>query len=368
MSETVDLFNSLLQLAVENGASDIHIKSDKPAFLRLHGHLESVDMDPLPGEAIIEFIEMTVPPQFLDDWRQNMQIDYSYDMREQGLGRFRVNGFFQRGLPSMVFRYVKEHPPTFSELNHEPEIFERFCHLRDGIVLVCGPTGSGKSSTLAAMLNYINETMDKHVVTLEDPIEFSYTDKKAIFNQREIGIDLPSFQLGLKSVLRQDPDIILVGEMRDRDTFETALHAAETGHLVFGTLHAANGQQAVQRLFEFFPVEMQELMRRQISGALRAIVTQKLVPAMEGGRVPAIEAFVVDALGRKVIEDGQYEKIEQVIEAGTDNGSKTFNKDIYRLIRSGLISKQDGLKVSPNRKALEMNLKGIFLSQGGIVS
>lgn len=367
MSEAIDIFNSLLQLAVENGASDIHIKSEKPAFLRLHGHLESVDMDPLSPDQILEFIEASVPAQFIDDWRQNMQIDYSYDMREQGLGRFRVNGFYQRGLPSMVFRYVKEQPPSFEELSHEPSMFQRFCDLHDGIVLVCGPTGSGKSSTLAAMLNHVNHSMDKHVVTLEDPIEFSYTDKKAIFNQREIGIDLTSFQMGLKAVLRQDPDIILIGEMRDRETFETAMNAAETGHLVFGTLHAANAQQAVQRLFEFFPVEMQELMRRQIAGAVRGIITQKLVPAMEGGRVPVVEIFAVDALGRKVIEEGAYEKIEPVIESSADNGSKTFNKDLYRLIRGGLISKADGLKYSPNPKALEMNLKGIFLSTGGIV-
>lgn len=368
MSETTDLFNSLLQLAVENGASDIHLKSNKPAFLRLHGHLESVDMDPLSAEQILEFIEETVPTQFLDAWRENMQVDYSYDLRIIGLGRFRVNGYFQRGLPSMAFRYVKERPPTFEELNHEPETFKNLMNARDGIVLVCGPTGSGKSSTLAAMLNHVNETMDKHVVTLEDPIEFSYTDKKAVFNQREIGIDLPNFSLGLKAVLRQDPDIILIGEMRDRETFETALQAAETGHLVLATLHASNAQQAVQRLFEFFPVEMQAMMRRQIAGALRGIITQKLVPAMEGGRVPATEILVIDALGRKTIEEGAFEKIVPVIEASEDSGSRTFNKDLFRLIRSGLVSKQDGLNYSPNPKALEMNLKGIFLSTGGIVS
>ncbi len=367
MSETIDIFNSLLQLAVDNGASDIHVKSDKPAFLRLHGHLESVDMDPLTPHQIIEFIESTVPPQFLDPWRDYLQIDYSYDLREIGLGRFRVNGFYQRGTPSMVFRYVKEHPPTFEELNHESATFEEFCTKRDGIVLVCGPTGSGKSSTLAAMLDHINKNYDKHIVTLEDPIEFSYTDRKAIFNQREIGIDLPDFKYGLRAVLRQDPDIILIGEMRDRETFETALQAAETGHLVLGTVHAANAQQTVQRLFEFFPVEMQELMRRQIAGALRGIITQRLVPALEGGRMPCVEIFVVDALGRKIVNDGEFDKIEAVIESSEDNGSKTFNKDLYRLIRNGMVSKVEGLKYSPNPKALEMNLKGIFLSTGGIV-
>ena len=170
-------------------------------------------------------------------------------------------------------------------------------------------------------------------------------------------------------MLRQDPDIILVGEMRDRETFETALYAAETGHLVFGTLHASNAQQAVQRLFEFFPSELQAAMRRQIAGALRATITQRLIPMLEGeGRVPCTEKFVVESLGRQIIEDGDYGKIPQAIDASKEVGSVSFNMDLYRLIKDGVISREDGLKYSPNPKALEMNLKGIFLSQGGIVS
>jgi len=368
MSEILNLFNSLLQLAVENQASDIHIKSNKPAMLRLHGTLESVDMDPLAPEQILEFLETAMPVQFYQDWKDTGQVDFSYDLNELDLGRFRVNGFYQRGTPSIVLRHVKDQPPTFESLNHEPSVFRELAKLRDGIILVCGPTGSGKSSTLAALLEHINENFDKHIVTLEDPIEFNYTDKKSIFNQREIGIDTPDFEHGLKAVLRQDPDIILIGEMRDRSTFETALHASETGHLVFGTLHAPNAQQAIQRLFEFFPVDQQASMRRQIAVALRATITQKLIPIIEGeGRVPAVEIFVVDSLGRKVIIDGEYQKIESVIEAGEEEGSKTFNKDLYRLVKAGTIARHDALAYSPNPKALEMNLKGIFLSSGGIV-
>ncbi|MGE9294760.1 MAG: type IV pilus twitching motility protein PilT, partial [Puniceicoccales bacterium] len=208
---------------------------------------------------------------------------------------------------------------------------------------------------------------DKHIVTLEDPIEFNYTDKKSVFNQREIGIDAPTFELGLKAVLRQDPDVILIGEMRDKSTFETALHAAETGHLVFGTLHAGSAQQAVQRLFEFFPVEQQHSMRRQIASTLRGTITQKLIPGIEGGRVPCVELFVVDSLARNVIEDGEFQKINAVIDGGDETGSKSFNRDLYRLIKAGLVSKADGLAASPNPKSLEMNLKGIFLSTGGLV-
>jgi twitching motility protein PilT len=368
MSEAVDIFNSLLQLAVENKASDIHVKANTAAHLRLHGNLEPVEMEPIAEKTILEFIEQTVPEQFAGDWKRDFQVDYCYSLEDQNLGRFRVNGFFQRGHPSMVFRHIKDRPPTFEQLNHEAEVFKKLCESDEGIVLVCGATGSGKSSTLAAMLNHINMNFDRHVVTLEDPIEYIYKDVKSVFNQREVGIDTPTFQMGLKAVLRQDPDVILIGEMRDAHTFETALHAAETGHMVFGTLHAANAQQAVQRLFDFFPPEQHSGLRRAVAGCLRATITQKLVPSMEGGgRTPVCEIFVVDALARSVIQEGAFDKIPAVIDAGGDNGSKSFNKDLYRLIKAGTISKVAGLDNSPNPKALEMNLKGIFLSAGGIV-
>ena len=363
----LETIHGLLSLAVENGASDVHIKSNKPAFLRLSGRLESVEMDPIAPAEVREFIEQSVPAEFHDIWVKNRQVDYSYNA--PGVGRFRVNGFLQRGLPSIVMRHVSDHPPTFSELNIDGETLAKLCTEKNGIVLLCGATGSGKSSTLAAMVNHINHSYDRHIVTLEDPIEYTYADVKSIINQREIGIDCPSFAQGMRSVLRQDPDVILVGEMRDRDTFETALQASETGHLVFGTLHASNAQQAVQRLFEFFPEERKLSLQRQLAGALRATITQKLLTAMEGGgRIPVSEVFVLDALGRKTIQDGKFEKIEAVIEASEDNGSKTFNQDLFRLVKGGLISKADAIDNSPNPRQLEMNLKGIFLSSGGIIN
>lgn len=266
-------------------------------------------------------------------------------------------------------RHVSDNPPSFEDLNLDGETLSTLCKHRDGMVILCGATGSGKSSTLAAMINHINRYYDKHVVTLEDPIEFTYTDIKSIINQREIGIDCPSFADGMKSALRQDPDVILVGEMRDKLTFEAALQAAETGHLVFGTLHASNAQQAIQRLFEFFPSERLVALRRQVAAALRATITQKLLPALEGGgRYPVSETFIVDALGRKTIIDGDFQKIEAVLEASEGIGSKTFNQDLFHLVKAGKITKEDALNSSPNPRQLEMNLKGIFLSSGGIVS
>lgn len=366
MSETLDLFNNLLQLAVDNGASDIHIKTGKPALLRINGHLEPVDMDPLNVNQVLAFVEDSCPVQFFERWQTDNQVDYSY--RLEDVGRFRVNAFYQRGTPSMVFRHVKDRPPTFSQLNLDSSLFVDLCGHSDGIMLVCGPTGCGKSSTLAAMLNWININVDKHIVTLEDPIEFTYSDIKSSFDQREIGIDAPTFELGITSVLRQDPDIIMIGEMRDAETFNTALTAAETGHYVFGTLHSSSAQQSVQRLFDYYPPDQHIGLRRQISSTLRAIVTQRLVPSLDGSsRLPAIECLVMDALARTVIGEGSFEKIPAVVEAGKDSGSRSFNQDLYRLVKEGKISKKTGLAISPNPKALEMNLKGIFLSAGGIV-
>ncbi len=360
------IVNELLKLAVENGASDIHIKSGKPALLRISGSLQEVEMDPISHESVKSFIDTVLPERFLRIWEEEGQVDFAYS--PGGLGRFRVNAFRQRGVGSIAFRHVQSKIPTFSDLNLDGQLLERLCRFHDGIVLMCGATGAGKSSTLAAMLNWVNHNRDAHIVTLEDPIEFNFTDEKSVFNQREIGIDTSSYSLGLRAALRQDPDIIFVGEMRDRVTFETALSAAETGHLVFSTLHAVNVHQAVMRLFEFFPPEQQAQMRRQISESIRAVIAQRLVRAMEGGgRLPALEVLVTDSVARNVIHEGQFAKIPSILEAGGESGSQSFNRDLFRLLQAGKISKADALATSSNPKALEMNLKGIFLSEGGII-
>lgn len=361
MSTTLhtEIVNDLLKLAVESGASDIVIKSEKPGYLRLGGRLRSVEMDPITCEQAQAFVDEKVPRIFKDKWEKDGQVDFAYAADD--IGRFRVNAFHQRGLVSIVFRHIKSRPPTFEELNIESETLIKLAQAKDGILLVCGATGSGKSSTMAAMLNWINQNMDKHIVTIEDPIEYTFSDDKSLFQQREIGLDVPSFEMAIKSVLRQNPDIILIGEMRDKETFETAISAAETGHLVFSTMHAATVAQSLTRLFEFFPPEQIAQARRQIAGSLRGFVCQKLIPALEGGgRYAAHEILVADATVRNLILDGQNDKIQQLLESGADGMSKSFNKDLYRLIKEGKISKADGLRFSPNPQALEMNLKGIF--------
>lgn len=360
------LFNELLKLAVENGASDIHVKAGKPALLRISGTLKPVEMDPISNDDAKAFVESAIPQRFRQTWEEDGQIDFAYS--PGGLGRFRVNGFRQRNTTSIAFRHVQSQIPQFQDLNLDGTQLQKLCKHKDGIVLMCGATGAGKSSTLAAMLNWLNFNRECHVVTLEDPIEYNFQDEKAVFNQREIGIDTASYSLGLRSALRQDPDVIFIGEMRDRVTFETALSAAETGHLVMSTLHAVNVHQAVMRLFEFFPPEQQDQMRRQVSESVRAVIAQRLVKAMEGGgRLPVLEILVTDSVSRGVIQEGQFAKIPSILEGGGDGGSQSFNRDLFRLIKAGKISKADALAASSNPKALEMNLKGIFLSEGGII-
>ncbi len=359
MTLHTEIVNDLLKLAVESGASDIVIKSEKPGYLRLGGRLRSVEMDPISAEHAQAFVDEKVPRIFKDKWDKDGQVDFAYAADD--IGRFRVNAFHQRGLVSIVFRHIKSRPPTFEELKIDGETLIKMAQVKDGILLVCGATGSGKSSTMAAMLNWINQNMDKHIISIEDPIEYTFSDDKSLFQQREIGLDVPSFEMAIKSVLRQNPDIILIGEMRDKETFETAISAAETGHLVISTMHAATVAQSLTRLFEFFPPEQIAQARRQIAGSLRGFICQKLIPALEGGgRFAAHEILVADATVRNLILDGHNDKIQQLLENGADGGSKSFNKDLYRLIKEGKISKADGLRFSPNPPALEMNLKGIF--------
>ncbi len=355
-----EIINDLLKLAVDSGASDIVVKSNKPGYVRLSGRLKPVEMDPISCPEAQAFVDEHVPKVFKKKWDDDGQVDFAY--AADGVGRFRVNAFHQRGLVSIVMRHIRSRVPNFEDLGIQQDPLLKLAQAKDGILLICGATGSGKSSTMAAMLNWINQNMDKHIVTIEDPIEYTFQDEKSLFQQREIGLDVPSFELAIKAVLRQNPDIILIGEMRDRETFETAISAAETGHLVFSTMHAATVSQSLTRLFEFFPPEEQIQARRAISGSLRGFICQKLIPAMEGGgRVPTNEILNADVVVKNLILEGQFEKIQGILEGSTDSSSFSFNKDIFRLIKAGKISKAEGLRFSPNPQALEMNLKGIFI-------
>ena len=369
MAAVPPLFADLFALAVAHAASDLHLKVGRPALVRVAGQLVETEMPPLTAAQLTDFLEATLPAPFRARWLADHQVDYSLDLGASGHGRYRVNAYVQRGQPALALRLVKTSPPDFAALNLDPNAMGALLAADQGLVLVCGPTGSGKSSTLAAMMRHLNETTTLHVITLEDPVEYLFADAKCSFSQREVGIDVVDFPAGLKAALRQDPDVILVGEMRDRETFETAVHASETGHLVLSTLHAGSAQQAVQRLFEFYPPEQLNLARRAIASVLRAVVVQTLVPRADGaGVLPACEVFVVDSLARRMLADGSFERIPELVEAGGDVGSRSLNKDLTRLIRAGLVTKETGLRVSANPKGLEMNLSGISFAASRIVS
>lgn len=357
-----EMMNDLLRLAVESGVSDIIIKANKPGYVRLAGRLKPVDMEPITCPEAQAFVDEHVPKVFRKQWEDHGQVDFAYAL--EGVGRFRVNAFHQRGLVSIVMRHIKSVVPSFEQLGLGPtaDALIKMAQAKDGILLVCGATGSGKSSTMAAMLNWINQNLDKHIVTIEDPIEYTFQDEKSLFQQREIGLDVPNFELAIRAVLRQNPDIILVGEMRDRETFETAISAAETGHLVLSTMHASTVAQSLTRLFEFFPAEEVVQARRAIAGSLRGFICQKLIPTMDGSSRQAVnEILNADATVRNLILEGQNEKIQGLLESNADSGTFSFNRDIYRLIKAGRISRADGLRFSPNPQQLEMNLKGIFI-------
>ncbi len=369
MAAIPPIFADLFALAVEHAASDLHLKVGRPALVRVAGQLVETEMPPFTASQLADFIEATVPAAFRARWLAEHQVDYSLDLGDAGKGRYRVNAYVQRGQLALALRLVKTNPPDFAALNHDPKSLAALLAADQGLVLVCGPTGSGKSSTLAAMLRHLNETEALHVITLEDPVEYLFADRKCSFSQREVGIDVADFPAGLKAALRQDPDVVFVGEMRDRETFETAVHASETGHLVLSTLHAGSAQQAVQRLFEFYPPEQLNLAKRSIAAVLRAVVVQTLVPRADGaGVLPACEVFVVDPLARRILADGQFERVPELVEAGGDVGSRSLNKDLARLIRAGRVTKEVGLRVSPQPKGLEMTLSGISFAAARIVS
>jgi len=357
-----EMMNDLLKLAVDSGVSDIIVKSNKPGYVRLAGKLKPVDMDPITCPEAEAWVVEHVPKVFRKRWDDEGQVDFAYSY--EGIGRFRVNAFHQRGLVSIVMRHIKSTVPTFDQLGlgQTQDALIKLSQAKDGILLVCGATGSGKSSTMAAMMNWINTHLDKHIVTIEDPIEYTFPDGTCLFQQREIGLDVPSFELAIKAVLRQNPDIILIGEMRDRETFETAISAAETGHLVLSTMHASTVAQSLTRLFEFFPADEVVQARRAIAGSLRGFICQKLIPTIDGNsRQPANEILNADATVRNLILEGQNEKIQGILESSGDSASFSFNKDIYRLWKAGIIGKADALKFSPNPQQLEMNMKGIFI-------
>ena len=358
------VFFDILKYAVGLGASDLHVREGK--FVRLRVHARLVETNIMTDSYFFDkSYEQIIPEGRFDIFKKEGDLDFAWE--EEGVGRFRVNLHRQRGNSAYTFRYVKGRAPTIKEVNL-PEILKKIASFRNGIIFVTGTTGSGKSTTMAAMLDYINNTSEQHIITIEDPIEYTFQDNRSFFEQREVGLDAASFDSALVHALRQDPDIIMVGEMRNRETFETALAAAETGHLVLTTLHTKDAAQSISRILDMFPLEERDSIRKSISECLQAIVCQRLAPRAIGkGVVPINEILINNSIVKKLIFDNQLEKVPQAIAGGEEEGMMSFNQCLLKLAKNGDITEETALKFSDTPQQLQMNLKGIFLSSGGII-
>jgi twitching motility protein PilT len=331
-------FADVLIQVMEKNASDLHLTAGSPPMIRHHGKLHALDYPRMTPQLCREVIYSILT----NDQRQRLetewQIDFAYSI--PGRARFRVNAYFQRASLGAAFRLIPHEMPALKDLGL-PKVLEDFTNKPRGFVLVTGPTGSGKSTTLAAMLDLINESRHEHILTIEDPIEFLHKHKNCIVNQRELGGDAQSFGLGLKAALRQDPDVILVGEMRDLETISTALTAAETGHLVFATLHTQDAAQTIDRIVDVFPPEQQHQVRTQLSVALQGIVTQQLLPRADGqGRVAAVEVLVPTPAVRNLIREGKTHQIYSALQTGGSHGMQTMDASLAALVGQHAISRE----------------------------
>ena len=357
----MEMFVRILKTAVEGGASDVHLKIGTPVVFRINRQLIAIEC-PVPTEEWMNTIVKQVIPahlrQRLDEQRE---VDFSYYV--PNIGRFRTNLFQQRGQWCLAMRYVKTIVPSFEELGLLPQI-KQIAESPRGIVLLAGSTGCGKSTTLAAMVEHINANFKKHLITLEDPIEYVFEDNQCVIEQREVGLDTLSFHHALKHVLRQDPDIIMIGEMRDSISFTAAMSAADTGHLVLSTVHTTNASQSVNRILDFFKAEEREQIRRQLSGTLQAVICQRMVNTIAGSMTPALEILINTATVKKLIEENRLDKLPVAIETGLDDGMLNFNQALFQLVKDGKVSEQEALSKATNPQALEMNFKGIFLDEG----
>ena len=354
-------FNQLLTESAKRGASDLHLKSGSHPIVRVHGHLETQDDLPAITRDFMRKVAMTL----LGEVRYNAlmegeEMDLAHTV--PGVGRFRVNVFLCQSDVRIVLRHIPDRIPAFEEL-HLPKVLERLSMERRGMILVTGITGSGKTTTLAAMIDFMNRTRNEHIVTIEDPVEFMHEDKKCVISQREVGQDSTSFAQALRAALRQDPDVILVGEMRDAETMEVALHAAETGHLVLSTVHTLNATETINRIISIFPPHQEDQIRGQLSGVLEGIISQRLVVRADGkGRVPAVEVLVATGLIRDSIRDAsKTNQIPSIIAAGqAQYGMQTFDQSLLGLYRQELVTYETARDAATNPDDFDLKVKGIF--------
>ncbi len=359
------LFRALVKLE----GSDLHLKVGLPPYVRVAGTLRPLNRGPIDDEEMVRMIFDMFNERTRAIFDEDGGTDFAHSLEVDGKNwRFRVNVLTQMDHVGMVARRVNNFIPPFKDL-YLPDGLEKLCSFYQGMVLLAGVTGSGKTTTIASMLDWINQEYYKHILTLEDPIEFTFTEDKCLINQREIGMDVKDFMTGMKHAVREDPDVILVGEMRDRETFETAIQAAETGHLVFGTIHASTSPSTIGRILDLFPQEMHNAIRSALGFNMKAIIAQKLLKSIKKGvqRVPTVEIMTFNPTVRKLVLEGEDEKLPDAIRLGAEEGMQSFTMSLKDLVDQDLIDRATAFEVAPNPEALKMALKGIEVSESGML-
>jgi twitching motility protein PilT len=350
------IMRELLELLVKRGGSDLHITAGSPPKMRVNGSLLDTEYEPLTGDDTKSIVYGVLSTEQIARFERDLELDISFGL--PGIGRFRTNVFVQRGCVGGVLRVVPERIRGFDELNLPRDICEELCRLPKGLVLVTGSTGSGKSTTLAAMIDFLNSTRQNHIVTIEDPIEFVHKHKKSLVNQREVGPDTLEFKRALRSALRQDPDIVLVGEMRDLDTIEAALNISETGHLTFSTLHTSDAVQTISRIIDVFAAGQQSQIRTQLASTLSAVFCQQLLPRANGrGRVMACEILLCSPAVRALIREDKAHQVYSIIQTSRKQGMRTMNQSLADLYRANEISYEEALAHSTDPSELERLLR-----------
>ncbi len=350
--------DAMLKEATERNASDLHLKAGLPPILRIHGDLSPMtNFEPNSPDSMVKVALKIMSERQQNEFKKKHQVDMAYSL--PGVGRFRVNIFMQRGAVGIVFRVIPAHIKSFEAL-HLPPVLEKLSQTMRGLVLVTGVTGSGKSTTLAGIVDYINNHRSSHIITIEDPIEFTHKDHKSIINQREIGVDAPSFAEAMRAALRQDPDVILVGEMRDLETIDIALTAAETGHLVLSTLHTIDAVETVNRIISVFPPYQQKQIRIQLAGIVQGIISQRLLPTVDHDRIPAVEILVSNSRVKACIEDKEKTKdlSDAIIKGRSTTGMQTFDQSIESHLAEGLISYEVALRYASNPDDFALKMSG----------
>jgi len=359
--------NKLFNALIKAEGSDLHLKVGLPPRMRVHGGLKNTNAPVLTEKTMEDLVFEILSEKQKEYFLENGSFDFAHSLGR--MNRFRVNVFRQRGTISLVARHITGNIPKFETLNL-PQVVQDIADVaHDGLVLVTGPTGCGKSTTIASMIDYVNRHRSSHIVTIEDPIEYLHMDHKCTVSQREIGIDCPDYEDALRGLMRQDPDIVLVGEMRDNETLTAAMRAAETGHLVFGTLHAASASQTIQRILDLFPQEERDLARSTFSLTVQAVISQQLLKGLkpEFPRVPAVEVLLANPIVKKLIAEEREADIPTAIRGGRSEGMQDFTDSLEDLIKREMISLEEGMRCAPNVEELKMALKGVRASSGGLL-